>query len=464
LVLVDRAMFRHRLFKQTFKPTNTMNDQTGTQAPAQAGIEDFNGIFQERLRGIVREGLLLMFEQEVTSLCGETYRPSESAHRRAGSEPVSIQTTAGKEFISKRRVREMLPSGLEREVKLKSYSEVKRRKGMFDEVLEAICHGASGSGVGKMLGVSASTVCEGWKARSKELLDEFRGRDLSEIDVVAMMVDGVFPGKDSCVVVALAIDIHGHKHLLDFEEGSSESAEVVKGLFARLHARGLKAGTARKLLLVRDGSEAIAKAVRHFWPDAVQQECLVHVERGLCGKLSWKHQKEVVERMNRLRRVQGAEAGEEAFEELLEYVRGKNLAAAENLESRKDGILSFHRLNVPATLNVTFLSTNHIENVMRNSRGMIDKVCRWNPKTDQLTRWMGVALLRAQEGFRRVRGHKELGDLAAALGRAGSAASSLRSSSAPPTRPSAEEHSELATEIGFSYRMSISQHAEILTF
>jgi transposase-like protein len=226
----------------------------------------------------------------------------------------------------------------------------------------------------------------------------------------------------------------------------------------------LKAGTARKLLLVRDGSEAIAKAVRHFWPDAVQQECLVHVERGLCGKLSWKHQKEVVERMNRLRRVQGAEAGEEAFEELLQFVRGKNLAAAELLANRKDCILAFHRLNVPATLNVTFLSTNHIENVMRNSRGVIGKVCRWDPKTDQLTRWMGVALLRAQEGFRRVKGHKELGQLATALGRAGSAASSLRSSSAPPSRPSAGELSELASEIGFSYRMSISQPAEILTF
>jgi len=112
---------------------------------------------------------------------------------------------------------------------------------------------------------------------------------------------------------------------------------------------------------------------------------------------------------------------------------------------------------------VTFLSTNHIENVMRNSRGLIGKVCRWNPKTDQLTRWMGVALLRAQEGFRRVRGHKELGELAAALGRAGSAASSLRSSSAPPALPSAGAHSKLAGEIRFSYRMSNSQPAEILT-
>jgi hypothetical protein len=55
---------------------------------------------------------------------------------------VTIQTTSGKECISKRRGREMLPSGSIREVKLKFYSEVKRRKGMFEEVLEAICHGA----------------------------------------------------------------------------------------------------------------------------------------------------------------------------------------------------------------------------------------------------------------------------------------------------------------------------------
>lgn len=139
-------------------------------------------------------------------------------------------------------------------MKLNSYAEVECRKGMFDEFLEAICHGASGSGIGKMLGVSASTVCEGWKVHSKELLNEFRGRDLSEIDVVAMMVVRICQSKDSCVVVALAIDTHGYKRLLDFQNGSSESAAVAKGLLGRLHARGLKVGTTRQLLLVRFGS------------------------------------------------------------------------------------------------------------------------------------------------------------------------------------------------------------------
>jgi hypothetical protein len=50
-----------------------------------------------------------------------------------------------------------------------------------------------------------------------------------------------------------------------------------------------------------------------------------------------------------------------------------------------------------------------------------------------------------------------------ALGRAGSAASSLRSSAAPPARPSAQQQLELAGEIKFSYQMPISQPAEILT-
>ena len=67
---VDRAMFRHRLFGNEFKPTKTTNGQTGTQAPAQANIEDFNGIFRERLRGIVHEGLLLTAAVPIRSFLG----------------------------------------------------------------------------------------------------------------------------------------------------------------------------------------------------------------------------------------------------------------------------------------------------------------------------------------------------------------------------------------------------------
>jgi transposase-like protein len=343
--------------------------------------------------------------------------PDAGIYRRAGSESVTIRTTSGKEVIAKRRVRALQDDGTEREVRLNTYEEIRRSKGIFDEILEGMTHGASSGGVGKMTGTSKGTVAKAWKVRSNELLTAFRARDLTGIDVLAMYIDGIFLGDERCVVVAMAIDVNGYKHLLDFEEGSSESAEVVDGLLARVAARGLVVGRERRVLVLRDGSAAIAKAVSRCWPDAVQQECLVHVERVVCAKLSHQHKGGFVEQMNLLRGVQGAEAGEEAFEGVLKYVKKRNFAAFEALEARRDVILAFHRLNVPATLNVTFLSTNHIENVMGNARGTIGRVCRWHDETNQVARWMAVALLRAQSGFRRISGHKQFGELAAALAR-----------------------------------------------
>ena len=106
----------------------------------QAGIVDFKGIFQDRIRTMVREGILSLIAQEVTELCGESHRPG-GIYQRGGTEPVTIKTSAGKEPIAKRRVRMTLEDGTKREVRLNTYAEVKRRKGMFDEVLEGMCHG-----------------------------------------------------------------------------------------------------------------------------------------------------------------------------------------------------------------------------------------------------------------------------------------------------------------------------------
>lgn len=394
-----------------------MKRNKGILAPQQVGIEDFKGVFQDQIRTMVRNGLLDLIAQEVTDLCGRSQLPDGGIYRRAGTEPVFIRTTSGKEAIAKPRVRALREDGSEREIRLNTYEEIRRSRGLFDEVLEGMCHGASISGVAKMTETSKGTVATAWKVRSNELLTAFRARDLSDIDVLAMYIDGIFLGNERCVVVAMAIDAHGYKHLLDFEEGSSESAEVVNGLLGRISGRGLVVGRDRRVLVLRDGSAAIAKAVSEFWPDAVQQECLVHVERVVCAKLSHKHKRGFVELMNILRGVQGKEAGEEAFDEVLKYVKERNFAAHEALSARRDGILAFHRLNVAATLNVTFLSTNHIENVMGNARGTIGRVCRWHDETNQLARWMGVALLRAQSGFRRVRGHEQLSELVAALAR-----------------------------------------------
>jgi putative transposase len=126
--------------------------------------------------------------------------------------------------------------------------------------------------------------------------------------------------------------------------------------------------------------------MRAFRPGAVRQECLVHVERVVCSKRSHRDKRGFVEQMNLLRGVQGEAAGEEAFERVLRYVKPRNHAAHEALEARRDVILAFHRLNVPATLNVTFLSTHHIEHVMGNARGTMGRIGRWHDDTNQVSR------------------------------------------------------------------------------
>jgi transposase-like protein len=171
----------------------------------------------------------------------------------------------------------------------------------------------------------------------------------------------------------------------------------------------------RRLLVGRDGSQAIETAVRRMWPEAVQQECLVHAQSNLRDKQRHRDCADLDNHFRRLRDEQGRLAGEEAFDELLDFVSGRNAAAALALESRRDALLSFHRLDVPATLNVTFLSTNLIGNVLRNWREATGNVKRWNGKEDRIPRWMASGLLWAEGGFRRIRHAEDLPRLAAAL-------------------------------------------------
>ena len=100
--------------------------------------------------------------------------------------------------------------------------------------------------------------------------------------------------------------------------------------------------------------------------------------------------------------------------------------------------LVLHLLDVPATLNVSLLSTNLIENAIRNYRQQTRRVKRWHLKTDQVDRWSAVAFGWIEQGFRKIKGHQDLPLLVQALQRTtsngvGSASpSGLRSTDSSP--------------------------------
>jgi transposase-like protein len=371
-------------------------------------------LFQELLRQSVRAGLFGAMAEEVEALCGPRYRPeTDCAYRRAGSEAGSAYLDGGKESIRRPRVRHQV----EGEVRLSTYEAASSPQGLFEQVVAAVAQGLPVRGVERAMdqAVSKSTASRMWVDKSREQLELLRGRHLDDADWLAVVVDGVWLTRELCVVVAVGIDIEGNKRVLDFEPGPSENATVVGALIARLERRGFGPKTGRRLLVLRDGSEAIAGAVRRAWPQAVQQECLVHAQSNLREKLRQRDRADLDLRFKALREAQGAEAGQEAFEELLDFVSERNAAAALVLRERKEALLAFHRLGVASTLNTTFLSTNLIENVLRNWREATSHVKRWNEKEDMVSRWMASGLLWAEAGFRKIRHAEDLPQLATAL-------------------------------------------------
>jgi hypothetical protein len=95
---------------------------------------------------------------------------------------------------------------------------------------------------------SKSAVSRKFVAMTETALTDLLAKDLSGVDLVALMIDGVHFADHLCVV-ALGIDINGTKHPLALAEGSTENTTLVRGQFRRangqLHLAALRASLER---------------------------------------------------------------------------------------------------------------------------------------------------------------------------------------------------------------------------
>ncbi len=89
-------------------------------------------------------------------------------------------------------------------------------------------------------------------------LAELLAASLGNLDLVALMIDGVHFGEHLCVV-ALGIGIDGTKHPLGLVEGSTENTTMVTELLTDLRGRGLD--TTRPILVGIDGCKALHAAI-----------------------------------------------------------------------------------------------------------------------------------------------------------------------------------------------------------
>ena len=120
---------------------------------------------------------------------------------------------------------------------------------------------------------SKSAVSRKFVAMTQTALEDMLAADLSTLDLVALVVDGVHFA-ESCCVVALGIDIDGTKHPLAVVEGSTENATLVTELCVGLRERGLDVTT--PILAVLDGSKALRRAVLDVFDHPVIARCQLH--------------------------------------------------------------------------------------------------------------------------------------------------------------------------------------------
>ena len=260
-------------------------------------------------------------------------------------------------------------------------------------------------------GISKSAVSRRFVVATETALAELLGGDLSGLDLVALMIDGVHFAGHLCVV-AMGIDIDGVKHPLAVVEGDTENATLVKGLLVGLRDRGLD--VTRPVLCVLDGAKALATAVKAVFDHPVIQRCQIHKVRNVTDKLPDALGRSVATKMRAAYRNADPLAGEAALEDLARQLRRQHPGAAGSLREGLHETFTVARLRVPPTLARTLRSTNAIESMIEISRDHSRNVKRWESGQMAL-RWCAAGMLEAKKQFRRVNGHLHLKALRVAL-------------------------------------------------
>jgi transposase-like protein len=197
--------------------------------------------------------------------------------------------------------------------------------------------------------------------------------DLSALDLVALMVDGVHFA-DHLLVVALGIGIDGTKHPLAVVEGSTENATLVTDLLVGLRERGLD--VTRPLLVVIDGAKALSSAVRAVFDHPVIARCQLHKIRNVTSKLPEALGQTVAKKMRAAYHKDTLVAQAE-LEELARQLAKSHPGAAGSLREGLAETLTVNRLGVPPTLARTLRTTNPIESMIEICRDHSTNVKRW---------------------------------------------------------------------------------------
>jgi transposase-like protein len=262
-------------------------------------------------------------------------------------------------------------------------------------------------------GTSKSAVSRRFVALSAERLAEWMASDLSQLDLLAIQIDGLYIGNDLVLVAALGIDGEGRKHPLALVEGATENAAVVQALLDNLIERGLDPKVCR--LFIVDGAKALSKAIRQtFGAHTPIQRCQIHKARNVVERLPKSLHASVRRVLRQAWELDDADKAERLLRNLARRLDQEAPGVAASILEGLDEILTVNRLGLPLKIRRSLACTNGIENMIGTVRRVCRNVKRWR-NTAMALRWTAAGMMEAAKGFRRLKGYKQLPILRAAL-------------------------------------------------
>jgi putative transposase len=258
--------------------------------------------------------------------------------------------------------------------------------------------------VARGAGVSKSAVSRRFVALSAARMAEWMAADLSQLDLLAIQIDGMHISEELTLLAAVGIDGDGVKHPLGVLEGATENAAVVQALLDNLVGRGLDPKVCR--LFIVDGSKALIKAIRKtFGRHTPIQRCQIHKARNIIERLPKHLHASVRKSLRQAWELDDAEKADRLIRNLARRLEQVAPGVAASILEGLDEMLTVIRLGLPLPLRRSLACTNIIENMMGTVRRVCRNVKRWRNALMAL-RWTAAAMQEAAKGFRRLKACK----------------------------------------------------------
>ena len=393
-------------------------------------VDELTGRFAEHIgEGLMAASVAIgldvldrMMQSEVTDLAGPKGRHDpDRTHVRHGTEAGSVTLGGRKVPIRRPRVR---GAGDDSEATLETYQVAHGEDLLAEHMVGAILAGLSTRRYGAALepvgaaveaeatGTSKSSVSRRFVNATADQFVSLMSRRLDDERWLIMFIDG-FTFGDHMLVAALGVTTDGEKVPLAVAEGTTENKVLVTRLLADLQDRGLDATAG--VLFVVDGSKALTKGIPAvFGGNAVIHRCRIHKERNVIGHLPDAEHAWVRRKLRQGWANPDPAVAHTELEALARALGRKHPGAAASLREGLDETLTVTRLGIDGPLLKTVFSTNPVESMIEIVREHASNVKRWRDG-EMTLRWAAAGMESARSQFRRVKGYRQLSQLAEAL-------------------------------------------------